>query len=166
MKKTMLVILAILVLMSLASCTKTPPDAPQKTYVFRYGQTEIAVDAEAEGILSQLGAYLDYAESPSCAFEGMDKVYLYSGFRVQTYSLGGKDYIHSVELTDDSVSTPEGVTVGSTVADVTAAYGTPTSSTETSLTYADSANGMYLQFILRGGTVTNVSYVTETKAPG
>ncbi len=161
MKRAVCFITVILLLLGCASCADTPPAQNERAYVFRHGQTEVAVGAEADAILAALGTWLDYSESPSCAFEGMDKVYLYAGFRVQTYSSGGKDYIHSVELTDDSVATAEGIAVGASAADVTAAYGEPTSSTDNALTYVDTQNGMYLQFILRGGAVTNISYVKE-----
>lgn len=166
MKKALCLITVILLLLASVACNNTPPEENKRAYVFRHGQTDVPVNAEADAILQALGAWVDYSESPSCAFEGMDKVYLYQGFRVQTYSLGGKDYIHSVELTDDSVATAEGITVGALAADVTAAYGTPTSSTDNVMTYVDAQRSMYLQFILRGGTVTNISYVTETKTPG
>lgn len=161
MKRILILVTAILLLLCLVSCSDTPPEQNTRSYVFRHGQTDVAVNAEAGVVLQSLGTWLDYSESPSCAFEGLDKVYIYQGFRVQTYSLGGKDYIHSVELTDDSVATPEGISVGATVVEITAAYGEPTSSTDNALTYVDTQRGMYLQFILRGGTVTNISYVKE-----
>lgn len=161
MKRAVCLITLILLLLGCASCADTPPAQNERAYVFRHGQTEIAVDAEASEILAALGMWLDYSESPSCAFEGLDKVYLYQGFRVQTYTAGGKDFIHSVELTDDSVATPEGISVGATAEQIVAVYGEPTSSTDTAMTYVDTERGMYLQFILRGGTVTNISYVKE-----
>ena len=158
MKKLSLLMLALALLLSLAACQ--PAERPKATFApFVTNSTTLAIDAEAAPLLSALGGELEYAESPSCAFEGMDKIYVYSGFRIQTYTKGGKDYIRSVELTDDSVATPEGLRIGATAEGVKAAYGTPSEETATAIKYIDAEKGITLQLLLRDGTVTNIQYL-------
>ena len=163
MKKiSWIIALVLLLCFCFCACEEKMPDpnSDAKAYTFVHKGIGIAIDAEATPILASLGAYLDYAESPSCAFEGMDKVYTYSGFEIETYCLSGVDYIASVQLTDDSVTTEKGIAVRSTKDAVLAAYGTPTSENAGALIY--SAGGMRLQFLLRDGVVTNIQYLKGT----
>ena len=108
MKKILCICFACLLLICGVACTPEEPEVPDANYAFRSGNTEIAIDADAAPILASLGEWRDYAESASCAFEGLDKVYTYAGFEVQTYPMNGKDYVYMVMLYDDTVATPEG----------------------------------------------------------
>ena len=155
MKKIICITLTLITLLCLASCEAAPEEGTK--YEFQSGPVSVAIDAEAESVLSALGEWRNYSESPSCAFVGLDKVYVYAGFRIQTYPLEGKDYIYSVELTDDSVTTPEGITIGSGADQVKSAYGTPAEESATLLLYK--GEGVNLQFILRDGKVTNIQYL-------
>jgi len=157
MKKLILFLLCATMLLSFVACS----DAEETDNSFasiRIGNTAVPIDGEAAAILASLGEAKSYDESPSCAFEGMDKIYVYNGFRIQTYTLSGKDYVRSVELLDDTYATPEGVTIGSALETVTAAYGTPTKQTETGLQYVNSELDITLQFLIRDGKVINVQY--------
>ncbi len=159
MKKICMLVVTLALLLGVTACQPANggTDAPFAAVVIN-GQT-IAIDAEAAPILSALGKELEYAESPSCAFEGMDKIYVYAGFRLQTYTKSGKDYVRSVELTDDSVSTVEGIRIGDSVEQVKTAYGTPGEESATALKYADAKNGITLQILVRDGRVTNIQYI-------
>ena len=157
MKKLILCLLCISLMIAFISCQE-PESTGSSFGMMKIGGTEITVDADAASILSALGEAKDYDESPSCAFEGMDKIYVYNGFRIQTYTMSGKDYIRSVELLDDTYSTPEGITIGSATEAVTAAYGAPTKQTDTGLQYVQNERGVTMQFLLRDGLVTNIQY--------
>jgi hypothetical protein len=158
-KKILCICFACLLLICGVACTPEEPEVPGTNYAFRSGNTEIAIDADAAPILASLGEWRDYAESASCAFEGLDKVYTYAGFEVQTYPMNGKDYVYMVMLYDDTVATPEGVRIGQDTAAVTAAYGEPTQQTDTALIYQ--AQGMRLEFLLTSGVITNIKYCKE-----
>ena len=54
-------------------------------FVFISGDVQIVIDAEAEPIVEALGEPKSYFEAASCAFEGLDKIYTYGGFEVNTY---------------------------------------------------------------------------------
>ena len=88
-------------------------------YVFTVDGTTIAMNAEVAPILEKLGKEKNYFESASCAFEGLDKEYTYNGFVLKTYPLNDVDYVASITLQDDTVATPEGIAIGSELADVT-----------------------------------------------
>ncbi len=78
-----------------------------KGYAFIYNGVSVTMDADAAPIIEKLGEPASYFEAASCAFEGLDKMYTYSGFEIDTYPVGDKDYVSSVILKDDSVSTAE-----------------------------------------------------------
>ena len=157
MKKLILFLLCAAMLLSFAACS----DAEETEALFApilIENTTVPIDGEAAAILASLGNAKSYDESPSCAFEGMDKIYVYNGFRIQTYTLSGKDYIRSIELLDDTYATPEGIMIGASLEAVIAAYGTPAKQTETGLQYVQNEPGITLQFLIRDGKVTNVQY--------
>ena len=135
MKKIFALVLALMLVMSLAACggesapettapaAKAPmaPDASSWKYTVR--GVDILMHAEAAPILEALGEPVSYTEEASCAFTGLDKTYNYGGFFLNTYPIGEKDYIYGVCLMDDSSTTPEGIYIGATQAEVEAAYG-------------------------------------------
>ena len=67
------------------------------------------------------------------------------------------DYISSVRLLDGSVSTPEGVTIGSSQEDVTAAYGTDFEDMGTGYSYQD--GDTILEVLFQDGAVVSVEYI-------
>lgn len=131
------------------------PDVAE--YVFRSGDTVVSIDQDMAEVLSALGEPKEYFEAESCAFEGMDKTYTYSGFVITTRPDGEKDFVNSIALTDDSVTTPEGLYIGSAAADVTAAYGECPGATDTFLPYAKGNTA--LSFVLSGGKVISIEYL-------
>lgn len=66
-----------------------------------------------EPLVKKLGDADNYFESDSCAFQGKDKVYTYGSVKITTYPKDNKDYVYTIELLDDTVSTPEGISIGS-----------------------------------------------------
>ena len=135
--------------------------APQAAgaYVFTTGDgVTVSVDEDMAQVLTDLGEAQSYFEAESCAFEGLDKTYTYPGFVITTRPDGDKDYVNSIRLTDDSVSTVEGVYIGSSEADVKAAYGEDGGDAEGMLSYT--AGDVTLNFILEDGVVTSIEYLT------
>ena len=126
-------------------------------YVFKSGENTVAIDDDMAAVLAALGEAKSYFEAESCAFEGLDKTYTYPGFVITTRPDGEKDFVNSIVLTDDSVTTPEGVYIGSTAADVAAAYGESDDSTDTVLSYTK--DNTTLNFILDGDKVISIEYL-------
>ena len=134
----------------------TPLSPYPEAYVFQVRGTEVAIDQDMAEVLEALGEANSYFEAASCAFDGLDKTYTYSGFVITTRPDGDRDLVNSILLTDDSVATAEGIYIGSSQADVLAAYG------DTEVAYnviQYTLDNTTLNFILEGGTVLSIEYI-------
>lgn len=130
-----------------------------KGYIFISKDVVIEMDAEAEPVIEALGEPLSYFEAASCAFEGLDKIYTYSGFEINTYPGKDKDYISSVIIKDDSVTTVEGVTIGDSKEKMEQAYGTQCTVEENLYIYEK--DDMKLRFIVKDGVIEAIEYVSN-----
>ena len=88
----------------------------------------IVIGSDAETAIATLtdtvGEYVDYMEAPSCVHEGSDKVYTYDGFMVSSSpAADGSEFITDVTFTSDAVGLDNGIMIGSSGDDVTAAFG-------------------------------------------
>lgn len=130
-------------------------------YAFTSGSVKIKMNADAAKVVEELGEEDDYFESESCAFEGLDKVYTYPGYKLNTYPVDDKDYVLSVVFRDDTVETEEGISIGSTKDEVTEAYGDPTEEKGSSLIYEKGETK--ITFGMNGDKVASVeiSAITE-----
>lgn len=130
-------------------------------YSFTSGSTKIEMGADAAAVVEELGDAKDYFESESCAFEGLDKVYTYPGFKLNTYPVDDKDYVLSVVFMDDTVATDEGISIGSTKDEVTEAYGDPSEESDTKLVYEKGDTTM--TFGLDGDSVSTVEIAADVE---
>lgn len=127
-----------------------------KGYTFTYKDVIIEMDADVAPIIEQLGEPDSYFEAPSCAFEGIDKMYTYGGLELDTYPTDDKDYISSVVFKDDTLTTTEGIGIGDSVSSLEEAYGTKWSDEDGMMVYEK--DGMKLCFIVEEDSVISVEY--------
>lgn len=127
-------------------------------YVFVFQETEVKIDADASEIIAQLGEPLSYFEAPSCAFQGLDKIYTYNGFEMDTYPVEDKDYVSAIIFKDDSVATAEGVGIGDSMEKMEQSYGSDSTKEDGVVVY--SRDGMKLCFILKDNEIISVEYRT------
>ncbi|MFR5602043.1 MAG: hypothetical protein ACLTKI_06720 [Lachnospiraceae bacterium] len=125
-------------------------------YVFQSGDVIMGMNENVAAALEGLGEYSNYAESTSCAFQGLDKIYTYAGFDIYTYPVEDQDFINSIYFTDETVSTPEGIHIGSTLEEMTAAYGEDYS--EEFGVYTYTKDDSTLSFIVTDGVIESVEY--------
>ena len=92
-------------------------------YTFVYKGISIDMKAEASSICEALGEAKSYTEETSCAFDGLDKNYVYPSFIMTTYPDGDQDRVNSVTLQDDTVGTTEGICIGDSKEKVEEVYG-------------------------------------------
>lgn len=144
-----------------SSSSGSSASSSSEGFSFTSGSTKIEMNADASAIVEELGDPDDYFESESCAFEGLDKVYTYPGFHLNTYPVDDKDYVLSVDFMDDTVATDEGISIGSTKDEVTEAYGDPAEESDTSMVYEKGDTEMTIG--LDGDSVSSleISAVTE-----
>lgn len=148
------------------ACAAAEQDArPVETYLLPVplfsaeepGEALLGVDLDAAVALAPLGEPLSFFESPSCAFQGMDKVYTFPSLVVNTYPEQGKDLILSIYLTDDALTTGEGAYIGMHTDEILALYGEPTRTADASLTFEK--GGCALSFLYDAeGFVTSILY--------
>ena len=176
MKRVLTLLLALLMVLSMAACgskeddqpgddtqaptvsdgkndAQTPPDlpagdAPQEPagpapepkaaskYVLTYQGCALPANADFAPLLAYLGEPASYFEAESCAFEGLDKTYTYDAVEIVTY--------------------PEGVTIGSTPEDVTAAYGEEYDTIGQQYAYED--GDCLLSVLFQDGKAISVEY--------
>jgi len=139
---------------------ETQPDSndPAEFY-FIYNGVEVRMGEPALPIIEKLGPYQEYFESPSCAFDGIDKSWYYSGFIVHAYPYEGDDFILSVCLTDDSSGTDTQIYIGNTYEDMVAAYGSGYEQNQDQYLYR--LGGTSLSFIISGGFIASITYRYE-----
>jgi hypothetical protein len=128
-------------------------------YAFTHGGTTISVDADFAPLLTSLGEPRSYFEAASCAFEGLDKMYNYGGFTVNTYPQGDDDFVSSIIFNDDTVATPEGLRIGSSFAEMENLYGSAQANESGQIIYQK--DGMKLGFILRDERIVSIEYLSS-----
>jgi len=76
-------------------------------------------------VLDTLGEPRAIFEEPSCAFEGIDRIFGYADMQIHTYPVGDTDQIHTIMFLNDLIRTTEGrIRIRhSTLQDVIDAYG-------------------------------------------
>ena len=169
MKKIFALILALAMVLSMVACggesapettapaaANTPATPDANSWKYSVQGVEIMMHAPAASILEALGEPVSYTEEASCAFSGLDKTYYYGGFYLQTYPMGDEDYVFALWLVDDSSTTPEGIYIGASQAEVEAAYGTE--GFNGSNAYIMKGTTSSLTIILDGGVVTSIQY--------
>lgn len=170
MKNFLFIVLVILLLSLLTSCgtsgdkgnaNQTNTSDTTAGYQFDYNGLAIHMNDKADKIVDTLGDPMEYFEAPSCAFQGLDKIYYYSGFNLSTYPGTDGDYVSAIDFADDSVSTKEGITLGASRDKVIAAYGSDNKEDNGSLIYTKGKTK--LTFLMEGDTISSINYEFITK---
>lgn len=136
---------------------ETTAQAAELGYQFKYNEVIVDMNVDATPVVEALGEPQDYFEAESCAFKGLDKFYYYSGIELTTYPMNNKDYISSITFSDDSVSTIEGIYLGSSLDDVIKAYGD--NYTEESGLYTFEKGQSKLTFLVENDAVAAITYL-------
>jgi len=139
--------------------TNTPGNVDDEVFFFTVRGVEVRMGQPAHEIIEKLGAYNEYFEAPSCAFEGIDKSWYYNGFVVHAYPHGGDDFILSLVLTDDINSTEKRIFIGMTYDNMVAAYGNGYEKSEDQYLYR--LGGTSLSFIIRDDIIVAITYRYE-----
>ncbi len=133
-----------------------PAAAETGGYSFETGGVILSVDMDMAEVLEKLGEPMSYFEAESCAFHGLDKVYTYAGFEIDTYPQDGRDYISNIVLKDDTVATKEGISISMLWDDVADAYGDGYVEEDGMFVYE--RDGMKLCFIFTDGFISSIEY--------
>lgn len=137
MKRTAILLLALLLLFALG-CGKPEAAADDPNVVFvdpnavhggEYGDlyfeangVRFGIFDETEAVLEQLPAYRNTFTGETCAFDGADVYYYFSGFQIMANDIDGTSRITAITIADDTVKIPQGLFIGMPEADATAAF--------------------------------------------
>jgi hypothetical protein len=123
--------------------------------------TVTAGEAFTAEMKTALGEPVSTEEAPSCHYEGMDTVYVYDGFSIQTYRKGDADQVAVVTIESPAYPTDKGVKIGDDSDAVKKAYGAAVEETPYYVVYTLN-DTVSLTFELKNGTVALILY--EEKA--
>lgn len=131
-------------------------EVAEKGFVFDADGVLIAMDVDAAPIIEALGEPGAYFEAPSCAFEGIDKMYTYNSFELDTYPQGDRDFVSTVIFKDDVIHTKEGIAIGDAASKVYEVYGNQYSEEKGMQVFEK--DGMKLCFIIKDDVVAAIEY--------
>ena len=106
-----------------AEPTPALPCDASAAFTFETQGAVIYMDQNMADVLTLLGEPIGVFEAPSCAFDGIDRIFRFPGIQIHTYPVDDDDFVHTISIRDDSVATQGGIFLGSSFADVVAAYG-------------------------------------------
>jgi len=133
-----------------------PTDSPIHGFALLYRGIFIEMDQDIDYLLPQLGEPLGIFEAPSCAFDGIDRIFGFPGMQIHTYPDGDLDRVHTISFLDDSIATTSGIRLGHSWADVVAAYGNDFIQDVTMFTFT--IDRTTLSFFLEGDMVAGIIY--------
>lgn len=158
------VLLCFLTLLSVCcSCSSKAAGTGKESHSLTYNGVRLAPDMDMATVLSSLKETYQYSESPSCAFEGLDKAYVFAHIRVETYPKDGKDLISGIYLKDDKISV-YGVTIGTPVSEMKEKLGTPTTQASETIFFYTAKDGSVLKCISKDGALVAVQILSKEVA--
>lgn len=137
--------------------TPVHPDVAISSYQFFFDGVSIKPTEPAEDARSLLDLAKETGEAPSCAFEGLDKVYYFDGFEIQSGLVNNVELITGVILLDETVETAEGLKIGMSLDEMVAIYGDDYREDFGQYVYED--EDVQLIVIVFDDTVISISYI-------
>ena len=98
-------------------------DVPNPPFFLTLGGVDIHMGVNINEIKNALGGPIAEFQTPSCAFDGTDIVFRFPGVQVHTIPIGDSNFVHTIAIMDDTVSTSEGIMLGSSLEDLIDLYG-------------------------------------------
>lgn len=145
--------------LALCACDDSEKNGGQTSateFYVDFNGVKIELGKKAEDVLSKLGdaKYID--NLGDCGGIGVQMKYTYDNISVNTIKEKNGEVIHKMAFLNDLVSTPKGISIGSSEADVKKAYGEPSSSANGKLTYK--SGDLEIEFTVKNGSVSSVNY--------
>ncbi len=144
------------VVLWIAGCADMKESGAEERYFFTYQNTMISVQEDAAPIIDILGQPVSYYEANSCVFEGLDKIYTYEHFEIDTYPYEDSDYISAIIFKDDLVMTSEGLCIGDSITRMIELYGEDYEENIGMIVYQK--GDMELCFVIQDDTIMSIEY--------
>ena len=128
----------------------------ERDFAFTWEETRIEMHDQAAPLVDALGGPQSYAEKANAAFDGPGKTYDYGSFYFSTYPSDEKDLVYSLWFADDTVATEEGISIGSTQAQVEKVYGSDCFQETNACTLTGKTSRLII--VLSEGIVSSIAY--------
>lgn len=139
--------------------SETDDISSKDTFVFEVKSTNFVIGEDPTGKINALSEKHYEFEALSCALSGKDIIYSFSGFNLTVNKENEESpcRLVSILLTDDSVTTKEGLYIGMSESDMEKIYGEPD---EDNLygSYTYKKGDMELNILTEDGTVSSIEY--------
>ena len=172
MKKILAILLCALMLFALAACKtddgyqddddkgSSGSKGSKVSFFVTVDNVKVELGASADAVIEALGTPKSSSPVGSCGGQGTLTKYVYASLEVHVLATDKTSTIDKIVLLDDTVSTPEGIRMGSTESDVKSKLGTPTSKASSSYTYVSGNKNLIVTF--RDGAVVGIDYMVKT----
>jgi len=132
------------------------PEATVDVFYFNFMGHTLHLNQNMEDVFVLLGEPDGMRQTPSCAFDGYDKIFGYGAINIHTYPQGDEDFVQVISIRDDSVTTVNGIRLGDSLEDVITAYGSDF--TQDFNIYIFEKNDTTLSFFIEGDMVVEITY--------
>lgn len=153
------IFVCLVVLLMMAGCSSEGNN--KNDYIFTVRGFDIIMGEAAGDFLTKTGSPSDKYSAPSCAFDGDDTVYDFGNYQITTYVTNGKEIFTGVYLLDDSLSTKEGIKIGSSLSDMLDVYGDDYQENYGAYTYSKGLTE--LSFVVIDDVITSISYLHKVE---
>jgi len=133
-----------------------PVEVEKADFALLYRGFIIEMDQNIDLVLDALGEPLGVFEAPSCAFDGIDRIFGFPGIQIHTYPKDDGDFVHTISLRDDSIRTTEGIYLGVGAQEVFDTYGNDFELEFDMCTYTSGQTT--LSFFIEEGMVMAITY--------
>ena len=149
-----LIMLVCAVAMSACMIKKEAAD-----YYFHADGVDVIPGVSGADVIGRLGEARFVQSSPSCAFDGEERIYHYTDFDVYTSYENGRETVERVVITGNTVATERGIRVGDSLYDVVRSYGRDYEKKGENIEYDGEQCDM--QFFFKDGIVTSIRYLAD-----
>ncbi len=174
LKRVSLLFVLIVMLLVAASCGESDTEtsagveagfSADDLYLMIDGE-KYTCDTNINDIIAVFGEDYEYSEAISCAYDGMDKTFMYENVEFYTYPQGEEDFVLEIYCVGGEVSTSKGVEIGTSRDTVIELYGDGYEDTGYILTYEIPAanaesEGASLYFQIEDGNVSAIAITAE-----
>ena len=137
----------------------TDPFSEYDDLVFTYGYSTITLGEDIDSMIDEIGDPNYTTEGQPCTTGGTIKIYTYDEIEIQGYpEVDGTYTVCSIKLTSPYVETEKGISIGSSLDEMTDIYGDGyTTLGASTYRYYSSSGSRYLEFYVEDDTVAEIT---------
>ena len=162
MKKFVSLLLVLVLLVTLTGCGSKDNKETKDNDVYTFKYEDMTIPLGEEFSRTKYGEELEYSETPTCAFEDMDRTYTYEHYSISTYTLDKQEKVLSIYFLDTDVKTPEGISLGDSFDKVKDTYGKKYKKDDNLYKYTKGKTN--LEFIIENDAVTSIEYTYDAES--